>query len=244
MTMRTLPLFPLSTVLFPGMALPLLISEERYKVMFERCMAQDRRFGVALISSGQEVGGPAVPHPVGTVARIVSWEHLNDRRIKVMTVGENRFRIVETLEIGQPYLAAAIQLWEDESSESGDMPRLMRDLSDNFLDYLTLIMLLSGYALPVAQFDLSTNPTILSYHVATSLQVDLPEKQCLLEEPSAPERLRRELILVRRERDFLQRLVSLRGVAGELDTRWGPKIYRESGSGINWLDRKGGSSGG
>jgi uncharacterized protein len=218
------------------MALPLLIFEDRYKVMFERCMALDRRFGVALISSGQEVGGTAVPHLVGTVARIVRGEHLKDGRIRVMAVGETRFRVVETLETDQPYLAAAIQPWEDESSDAEDVSRLTHELSDSFLDYMTLIMLLSGNALPITQFDLSSNPTILSYHVAAGLQVDLPEKQRLLEEPSAPERLRREMALVQREREFLHRLVSLRGVVGDLDMHWGPKIYRDGGSRINRLE--------
>ena len=70
MSVELLPLFPLNTVLFPNMVLPLHVFEERYKLMINTCLAQDKPFGVVLIYSGTEAGGPAVPHSVGTVARI------------------------------------------------------------------------------------------------------------------------------------------------------------------------------
>jgi ATP-dependent Lon protease len=215
------------------MSLALLIVEERYKAMFDACMAGDSRFGVALISVGPDAAGKAVPHPVGTVARILSSERLSDGRIKVMTVGEHRFRVVEAVDGAQPYPAAVVEYLDDEAWERRDAPRLMRDLSDDFLDYLTLTMLLSGHSLPVGQLELSGDPSVLSYRVASSLQVDATEKQRLLEDPSALERLRRELVLVRRERDFLQRLINLHGVVGDLDMRWGLKLYRKNDAPVN-----------
>jgi Lon protease-like protein len=243
MTLRTLPLFPLNTVLFPRMPLPLVIFEDRYKAMFAKCLAGDRRFGVVLIASGAEVGGSAVPYPVGTVAHITGWEKLADDRIKVMVTGEHRFRLVEVIESNQPYMSAVVQHWEDEEAEAQDeAPHLMRDLGDNFVDYMTLVMLLSGYSLPVGYFDLPTDPTALSFHVASSLQIDLAEKQRLLEEPSAVERLVRELLVVRRERDFLQRLVSLHGVVGDVDMRWGLRMNAR-GSAMNLPPDRDGSGG-
>ena len=68
---RWLPLFPLNTVLFPSEALPLQIFEERYKQMMQDCLDSDSKFGVVLIKSGSEVGEPAIPHSMGTVAHIV-----------------------------------------------------------------------------------------------------------------------------------------------------------------------------
>ena len=67
---ETLPIFPLNTVLFPGAPLPLRIFEPRYREMLQACLEADRRFGVALIKSGQEVGESAEPYEIGTVARI------------------------------------------------------------------------------------------------------------------------------------------------------------------------------
>src|ERR1700757_4702903 len=90
-----LPLFPLNTVLFPGMALPLRIFEPRYRLMIEECLTSGGSFGVALISSGREVGDPAVPHRVGTSARIAGAERLSDGRLNIEVVGQERFHILD-----------------------------------------------------------------------------------------------------------------------------------------------------
>jgi Lon protease-like protein len=179
----------------------------------------------------------------GRAEHISSWEIAGDDRIKVMASGESRFRLVEMLESDAPYMSAVVELWDDEAPEPQELSHLMRDLGDNFVDYLTLVMLLSGYSLPVGFFDLPTEPTALSFQVANSLQIDVVEKQRLLEEPSARERLLRELLLVRRERDFLQRLVSLHGVAGDLDMRWGLRMDARGGNVIGLIPRKDGSGG-
>ena len=64
-----LPLFPLNTVLFPGGRLPLRIFEQRYMTMAKACLKGGSPFGVCLIREGKEVGEPAVPADVGTLAR-------------------------------------------------------------------------------------------------------------------------------------------------------------------------------
>ena len=88
-----LRLFPLQTVLFPGMRMPLHIFEERYKVMIRECIEEDAPFGVLLIRSGAEVGGSAIPCNVGTTARISQVEYLDDGRMNIFTMGESRFRV-------------------------------------------------------------------------------------------------------------------------------------------------------
>ena len=69
-----LPLFPLKTVLFPEGLLPLRVFEPRYMDMVARCMREGSAFGVCLIAAGEEVGEAAVPHAVGTEARIEKWD--------------------------------------------------------------------------------------------------------------------------------------------------------------------------
>ena len=91
---RYLPLFPLNTVLFPGANLQLRIFEPRYKTMLKECLDADRRFGVVLIKSGVEAGGPAEPHPVGTVARIESIGAPTRSGLPLDLVGERRFRVL------------------------------------------------------------------------------------------------------------------------------------------------------
>ncbi|MGC8879982.1 MAG: LON peptidase substrate-binding domain-containing protein [Anaerolineae bacterium] len=221
MTVRTLPLFPLRTVLFPGMPLPLIISEERHKALFQACLTGDKRFGVVLLSSEN------VLLSVGTVAHIIRWEDIGEGHIRVLTIGEQRFRVLQRLESEQPFPVAVVEYWEDEvlAVEEVDPDQLLRNLPNEFIDYLTLIVLLSGISLPVEYFTLPTDPSQMSFYVARSLQVDLTEKQRLLAEPSAVGRLQRELMLVRRERDFLQRLFSLQGIAGEIDEHLGLRLY-------------------
>ena len=225
MTAELLPLFPLNTVLFPSMVLPLHIVEERYKLMINTCLAQDKPFGVVLIYSGTEVGESAIPHSVGTVARIAHWEWLSDGRINILTAGDRRFRIIEYADPEQPYLVGSVEYWDDEPLEAPGLSKLVDDVRRNFVDYLTLIMSLSNQSLPVSQFQLPTGPSMLSYHVAANLQIDMNDKQDLLEEPSAIARLQRELTLLRREGGFLQRLASLQGSANAEDLPWGGLPY-------------------
>ena len=90
-----IPLFPLNAVLFPGGVLPLRIFEQRYLDMAAACMKEERPFGVCLIVAGEEAGGVAEPHPVGTLARITGWEMEQLGLLQVTTRGEQRFRIVD-----------------------------------------------------------------------------------------------------------------------------------------------------
>ena len=86
--MFELPLFPLNTVLFPGMPLPLHIFEDRYKQMINNCLEEKEPFGVVLIRNGKEALGPlAQPHSIGCTARIVEVQKLSDGRMNITSVG-------------------------------------------------------------------------------------------------------------------------------------------------------------
>ena len=129
-----LPLFPLRTVLFPGGPLQLRIFEARYLDMVSLCLREDRGFGVCLIRQGSEVGEPAEPHAVGTVARIVDWDKRPDGLLGLTAVGERRFRIrhrepggkgltwawVELLEAGPP-----VQLPEQAAAVTEMLDQIM-----------------------------------------------------------------------------------------------------------------------
>jgi hypothetical protein len=90
-----LPLFPLGTVLFPDGVLPLKLFEARYLDMAARCMRTNAPFGVCLIQEGGEVGVPAVPCEIGTVARIVGWDMSEPGLLFITTRGGERFRVLE-----------------------------------------------------------------------------------------------------------------------------------------------------
>lgn len=90
-----LPLFPLNTVLFPDGLLPLRVFEARYMDMVTRCMRDGSGFGICLIAAGAEVGEAALPHPVGTEARIEHWDMDEPGVLGLVVRGVRRFRIVD-----------------------------------------------------------------------------------------------------------------------------------------------------
>jgi Lon protease-like protein len=88
-----LPVFPLSTILFPGGTLSLRVFEPRYMEMAKACLKNSAPFAIALIRTGDEVGLPAIPEPVGTVARIVEWDMQELGILQIRVRGEGRMRI-------------------------------------------------------------------------------------------------------------------------------------------------------
>lgn len=94
---RRLPLFPLGTVLFPGGPLALRIFEPRYVDMVGRCMRDGTGFGVMLLMNGREAGGNSVSTAmIGTEARIVDFDRLEDGLLGLTCVGAERVKIIET----------------------------------------------------------------------------------------------------------------------------------------------------
>jgi uncharacterized protein len=113
------PMFPLGTVLVPGMPLPLHVFEPRYRAMLQDCLAGDRSFGVVLIERGSEVGGGDVRTLVGTRARIVQAEELPDGRWAVVALGVERIRVDRWLP-DDPYPRAEVTAWPDDPAAGAD----------------------------------------------------------------------------------------------------------------------------
>ena len=167
-TVRELPLFPLNVVLFPQMMLPLHIFEERYKEMIHVCRGRDSRFGVVLIKEGQEVGEPAVPHDVGTTARIARVAPLEEGQMDLITMGERRFRLEEITQ-WQPYLKGRVRFFEPE--EVGEPPptaEMIEDLRTTLGRYLRAILGLRGGW--VRQVESPMDPVDLSFYIASVLR--------------------------------------------------------------------------
>lgn len=119
---ESVPVFPLATVLFPGALLPLRIFETRYMDMAKECLKKDRPFGVCLIKEGVEVGTPAVPEPVGCLARIGECDMEELGILKVKAEGLERFRLVDTDTTAQGLIVGSIERLGPESM--GDVPAL------------------------------------------------------------------------------------------------------------------------
>ena len=201
---RWLPLFPLNTVLFPGASLPLQIFEERYKLMIQHCLDSDSKFGVVLIEAGSEVGDPAIPYSTGTMAHIVQVNRVEGGRMFVSVTGQQRFQIKDITQ-DRPYIAAQVELLQDGAEVPVSSPE-MEALRQAVTRYLGLALGLRGGW--ISESELPSEPVALSYFIAGILQVELPEKQALLEEPSASKRLETELGLLGREAEKLKRYVA------------------------------------
>lgn len=110
---RTMPMFPLGSVLLPSVVLPLHVFEPRYRQLVDDCLAGDREFGVVLIERGSEVGGGDVRTDVGTVAQMVGATELGDGRWYVVAVGTRRLRVERWLD-DAPYPRAEVTDWIDD----------------------------------------------------------------------------------------------------------------------------------
>ena len=195
---RNLPLFPLNTVLFPGLPLPLHIFEERYKLMIATCLVTDSEFGVLLIRSGVEVGGAAEPYEIGTIAHIRDVERLPDGRMNLVTVGTERFRLVEIIE-REPYLIGHVEPYPG-LPESAD-PDLAADVREKFLAYLRDLRPELAERTPAK---LAEEPEALSFQLAAALPIIPTRRQALLALDSTSARLRALGLVVQREHQSLR----------------------------------------
>lgn len=124
-----MPMFPLGSVLFPAMPLPLRVFEQRYLTMLQDLLATDRaEFGVVLIERGQEVGGGEHSFSLGTTARIAEVSPA-DGFIGVMATGQDRIEVVEWL-AESPYPLARVRRlpeleWDEACGERREQTELL-----------------------------------------------------------------------------------------------------------------------
>ena len=205
-TYRNLPIFPLNTVLFPNAQLPLQIFEERYKRMLNDIMESDSMFGVALIREGREAGGSATYHDIGTIARVTQVERIDGDRFFVASVGVRPFRALDIIR-RRPYLVAEVELLDDAGPELDYDDPLVEDAADAFSDHVRAVVGISGGW--VRQTRLPSDPEALSYHIANSIQLELADKQRLLEYESAEERLTAETDILKRSYNAVRRRMAI-----------------------------------
>ena len=124
------PMFPLGSVLLPGMLLPLHVFEDRYRTMIDDVLAaaaadppRPAEFGVCLIERGSEVGGGDVRSAVGCMAHILEGQQTDDGRWALLSVGDRRVRITEWLD-DDPYPMAIVEDWPDPPTPSPSDDRL------------------------------------------------------------------------------------------------------------------------
>lgn len=205
--MYELPLFPLNVVLFPGMPLPLHIFEDRYKEMVADCIRENRPFGVVLMQNGGtgESGAEGAPVAVGCTAEIAQVQPLEHGRMLILTVGRERFRVVE-LNYEKPYLIGLVEaaplVTEDEEWETCGA----ESLEPFIIDYLNKLALLGSVEVEPQQ--IPSDAEGLIYMAATLIQLPIDEKQSLLAIDRASDLTRALLTVYRRELALMQTMPS------------------------------------
>ena len=204
-----LPLFPLGTVLYPGLLMPLHIFEDRYRQLVGDLLAgpEPRQFGVIAIRQGRETGvhGVSALYETGCVATLRQVTEHDDGRFDVMTVGTQRFRLLE-LDESRPYLQGHVDLIAEESGDEAAAAGAVQSVQVAFRAYLDALA--AQGAVRVSVPDLPDEPVLLSYLVASSVIVDLIDSQLLLAEPDAVLRLTAEWVLLAKETRILRSLSS------------------------------------
>jgi Lon protease-like protein len=182
-----IPLFPLpNLVLFPQVAVPLHIFEERYKLLINQCIEKSEVFGLVLLREDADHEGEDTIHRVGVTARVVQVDRLADGRMNILSAGESRFRILEFT--GRtPYWTAAVELFEDDP-ESGDaLEQASDDVRRLYNQATQLTSQLKEAEAP--ELDLPADPVALSFMVSYILDINAARKQELLETSSTTNRL-------------------------------------------------------
>ena len=200
-TPAPLPMFPLGSVLFPTMVLPLHIFEERYRALVADCLAGEQEFGVCLIERGFEVGGGDERTAVGTVAQIIDAKQFDDGRWAIAAVGTRRFKVVEWLP-DDPYPRAVVEDWIDEpltddlSSERNEVVEALRRVLTKLADL--------GQPAPPVDTEIDADPTLASYQVATLSPLGAYDRQQVLATPQTAERIERLQRLLADELEVLE----------------------------------------
>ena len=140
-----LPLFPLNTVLCPGIALPLHIFEDRYRALVRNCIETTSPFGIVLIREGREAGTGAISFTgIGTIAEIRDAGRYEDGRYDLLVVGTKRFEIRRVLSGRRPYLVAEVDVLDEQVGDETSAHRLAMAATRRFVTYLELLQPRSG----------------------------------------------------------------------------------------------------
>lgn len=180
-----MPMFPLGSVLVPGMPLPLHVFEPRYQALVAHCLEGEPEFGVVLIERGSEVGGGDARTGVGTVARIVEATRFDDGRWAIGAVGVRRVRVVEWLP-DDPFPRAEVEDWPDAPG----VPDAQR-LAEVVVLFRRVLALASelGASVPPATVELADDPALALLQMTVATPFGPADRYDLLAAPGPVARL-------------------------------------------------------
>lgn len=216
-------MFPLNTVLFPGMRMPLYVFEARYQRLVEHLLTEPeprhRLLGTVAIRSGYEVGdhGAQTLHTTGCLLQLTEVEDAATGGYRIEVLARQRLRLVEMETDGFP--VGQVDLLDDEDDDLDLALREMDLAKETFRAYRDALSRLQGE--PTIEGSLGNDPAFLSYALAATCLLGLHQRQELLEAPTAGARLRLLRGMLRQEIAAMQALPSLPAVE-VARTGWSP----------------------
>ena len=187
-----LPIFPLNTVVFPGVSLPLHVFEDRYRSLVHHLLTISdktmRLFGIVAIREGYEVGqqGRQSLHRIGCVVQLTSVEPYEDGGFDIEVVGRGRLRLDE-LDTSGSYLVGDVEMLGERTAKGVDVGTEADRTLTTFEEYRRRLSRMRGGA--VLDGDVPHDPEYLSYTLAATCLLTLQERQSLLEADTTLERL-------------------------------------------------------
>lgn len=228
----TLPLFPLGTVLFPGVVLPLHIFQPRYRALIEHLMAlpadTPREFGVVAIRRGVETGehDDTSLYRVGCSAEMRQVTSHPDGRYDIVSVGRRRFRLHAVEPAETPYLTGRVEWISDQDGQPGEAERLVPNVLSAFRGYLRQLAVATTDKddpdAPAGTEQLPEDPTVLSHLVAASASLTVADRQRLLAAADTAGRLRIELSILRRETALVSALHAVPTALADFQVEFAP----------------------
>ena len=201
-------LFPLDLVLFPGMMLPLHIFEPRYKAMIKECLGNGHPFGVVLVrkeSDPSDIKAYKPPlsdmYTIGTTAHISAVEHLDDGRMNLITVGQDRF-VIKNIQVSEDeFFVGEVDPFPMGDEDNLRLAPLVDKLRPMVQKYINHLAEASGEDL--SQAILPTDPIALAYLAGTAMQGPLADKQKLLAATSLKSLIVNTMLVLNREDQIL-----------------------------------------
>ncbi len=180
-------MFPLGSVLLPGMGLPLHVFEPRYRVMmYDLQQSNSQEFGVVLIERGSEVGGGDTRGQVGCRAAIAQAEEQPDGSWVLIAVGTERIKLLAWLP-EDPYPRASVVPWPDLRTEQ-QLDDALIEGAERVARRVAALAVEMGAQGLLADCQLSADPSSRLYELATMAPLGALDRSRLLCTPDLPTR--------------------------------------------------------
>ena len=183
-----LPIFPLPLVLMPFELLPLHIFEPRYKQLLKDVELRRNMFGINLFEPQSEFDEKPKPGTVGCVAEIRQVQAMPDERSNILTFGLIRYRLIDYVDIGTPYLAGEVHFFEDDPEPETELSPLADEVFVKFERVAKAAFTLSGSRGRFPEVP-RAEPEQLSFLIAAAFNLDNEVKMQFIELTSTSERL-------------------------------------------------------